>query len=95
MPLANVTSKKPTPTHGPKGRREVLQVGDVVCLRPTTVVCRGESHGGTATVRNLYSDIEGGVYLEPMLGGFHSWNEQDLLIVRRVTQPATKTRKRH
>jgi hypothetical protein len=70
-------------------------VGDVVRLRPEIALGRGESRGGTATVRQLYSDIEGGVYLEPMLGGFHSWNEQDLPIVRRVTQPSTKTRKRH
>lgn len=51
-----------------------------------TVRLRGQRK--TAVVVALYSDIKGGVRLDRMLSGFFSWNESDLVVVKRAARKA-------
>lgn len=58
-----------------------FKCGDTVKLKPRTVRLPnpdGSNHY-TAEIQGFYSDIEGGVFLDRHLGGFWSWNVEDLL----------------
>lgn len=55
--------------------KHTLRVGDVVRC----------PDGGEATVIRLYKDIEGGVNLDRLVGDFHSWNEEELTLIRHAT----------
>jgi hypothetical protein len=45
------------------------------------VKLRENNDGRYAFIRIRYSDIDGGVIVEPELGGFRSWNESDLELI--------------
>jgi hypothetical protein len=54
----------------------VLKVGDEVRLKLGLSDKGGRR--GVAKIELFYSDIDGGVRLDKMLGGFYSWNVKDL-----------------
>jgi hypothetical protein len=57
-----------------------FKVGDVVKLKRGTIKLApvDVKNHRTATIEGFYSDIEGGVYLDRHMGGFVSWNVEDL-----------------
>jgi len=58
----------------------MLKIGDKVKLRTTKA---RETHDyKMSTVTELYKDIPGGVKLKDKIGGFYSWNEKDLQLIK-------------
>lgn len=56
-----------------------MKISDKVRLKRDVWCCMGNiGRRPVAKIRELYLDIPGGVILDTRIGGFYSWNVEDL-----------------